>query len=89
MIPVEIKGGNANFSKPIVWDDELDGPCGVLSVRRAPYGRYSEHSSNWKPDAEELKLLNSGGVVELCCVGVQPPVSVSVVDQYIKGDRGV
>jgi hypothetical protein len=80
MLPVEIKNGKHDFAKPRNWDDERDGPCRNLPVRVETRGIYNEHLSNWKPDAEELKLLNNGGVVELCCCGLQPPVSVGVVE---------
>ena len=82
MRPVKIRDQNADFAKPLDWDDTRDGPCGTLSVRVEQDGIYNSHHSNWKPDAEELKLLNRGGVVELCCVGTQPPVSVIVVPEH-------
>lgn len=75
-----IKGRTHNFSKPRDWDDERDGPCGTLPVRVEPVSFYNYHYSAWRPDAEELALLNAGGVVELCCVGIQPPVSIHVVE---------
>lgn len=79
---VKVHDQNTNFGKPHNWDDERDGPCGVLPVRVESVGVYNYHYSNWKPDAEELKLLRRGGVVELCCVGTQPPVSVAVVAEH-------
>lgn len=82
MRPAKVKGQTADFAKPRSWDDSRDGPCGTLPVRVEQEGIYNNHYSNWKPDAEELKLLNRGGVVELKCVGVQPPVSVSVVPEH-------
>lgn len=83
MRPVRVKGQNANFAKPTEWDDERDGPCGSLPVRLEKVGFYVEHNSAWKPDEEELKLLNEGGVVELCCVGIQPPVLLCVVPREL------
>ena len=82
MKPVDIKGATAGFTKPRTWNDDRDGPCGVLPVRVEQEGVYNYHYSAWKPDAEELKLLNRGGVVELCCIGIQPPVSVAVVPEH-------
>ena len=82
MKPASIKDQTTNFNKPRDWNDERDGPCGVLEVRVVKEGRYSCHYSNWKPDAAELAALEAGGVVELCCVGVQPPVSVGVVPEH-------
>lgn len=83
MRPTHIKDANANFDKPRTWDEERDGKCGVLSVRVEAHGIRNYHISNWKPDAEELAALAAGGVVELCCVGLQPPVSVSVVPEFV------
>ena len=79
-----IEGKTHNFSKPKNWDDERDGRCGTLPVRVEEVGLYNYHYSTWKPDAEELALLNAGGAVELCCVGQQPPVSVGVVPAYVE-----
>lgn len=73
--------------KPPGWDDKEDGPCGRLPVRVEDVhgARFAHLYSNWKPDAVELAYLNHGGVVELCCIGAQPPVSVHVVAEH-KGD---
>ena len=59
--------------------------CCRCASRR--FGLYNYHYSTWKPDAEELALLNAGGVVELCCVGIQPPVSVGVVPEFIVPEK--
>jgi hypothetical protein len=82
MRPTKVRDQNADFAKPLDWDDTRDGQCGNLPIRVEQEGVYKSHYSAWKPDAEELKLLCRGGVVELCCVGIQPPVSVSVVPEH-------
>ena len=79
MKPVKIRDENVDFTKPIDWDEDRDGKCSTLSVRREVVRNRPYHFSNWRPDAAELARLNAGGVVELCCVGSQPPVSISVV----------
>lgn len=81
MTPVDVRGKNVDFKKPKEWDDARDGPCGSLPIRRE-IGASDRvyHYSNWKPDEYELGILNAGGSVELLCVGVQPPVAVSVVE---------
>lgn len=81
MEAVTVRGKNADFKKPEGWDESKDGPCGVLDIRRETVGRRIYHYSNWKPNAAELAALNMGAVVELCCVGLQPPVSVGVVPE--------
>lgn len=49
--------------------------CGDLPVR---FGADHEIMSFWKPDAEELALLNAGQVIYIALTGVQPPCSVGV-----------
>jgi hypothetical protein len=81
MEKVKVRDQNADFGKPVDWDPAKDGNCGNLPIRREQIGRRQYHFSNWLPNAAELAHLNAGGVVELCCVGVQPPVSVGVCDR--------
>jgi len=78
MKPIQTRDATTSFKKPLGWDDEKDDPCGVLSVRDEKIGDRVYHYSTWKPSYTELRLLDAGGVVVLCCVGIQPPVSVSV-----------
>lgn len=79
MTPVSVRGKTSEMGEPKGWDESKDGPCAVLDVRVESKGIRNYHYSNWKPLPEELAMLNAGGSVELCCVGVQPPVSVGVV----------
>lgn len=82
---VKIKGATTNFSKPHTWDEKRDGACGDLWVRVGNYGRYRQHSFAWKPDAEELRLLNEGGAVEIHIISeYMPPVGVTVVRETDK-----
>jgi hypothetical protein len=79
---VKISGATANFARPSNWDEQRDGPCGELWVRVDRYGAYKQHNFAWKPDAEQLALLNAGGVIEVHIVNeYMPPVGVSVVKQ--------
>ena len=78
-----VRDQNADFVKPEGWDESKDGVCGQLPIRREQIGRRTYHFSNWRPSAQELAILNAGGVVELCCVGVQPPVSVGVTAEAV------
>lgn len=82
MTPVKIKGETSSLKKPRNWDESRDGPCGELSVRVEPFGIYLDYRSNWKPSVVELKRLNAGGVIELSCIGGQPPVMLMVVPEY-------
>lgn len=85
MKPVHIKDANADYAKPKDWDEATMGPCGSLPIRREVIGTpgsgaYLSMKSNWKPNADELRILNRGGAVELECCGVQPAVSVAAVE---------
>jgi hypothetical protein len=81
---VRVRGENADFSPPQDWDSEKDGNCGQLPIRRevGKGGRVYLYS-NWKPNTHELAILNAGGVVELLCVGVQPPVAIGVTEAVV------
>lgn len=78
MKPVPTRGETNPFTKPEGWDDNSDGPCGVLSVRVEQHGNRKYHYSTWQPTQEEIWALDAGGVVVLTCVGLQPPVALSV-----------
>jgi hypothetical protein len=78
-----------DFGPPQGWDERLDGPCHHLWVRvdKPPIiGATRVHVSHWRPNAEELTALNAGAVIELQCVGVQPPVSLTVVEGKALGE---
>lgn len=77
---VKIKGATAKFAKPRDWNEKEAGPCGDLWIRFDRYGPYLQHNFAWKPDAEQLKLLNAGGAIEVHIINeYMPPVGVSVV----------
>ena len=79
MYPVKVERETNIFKKPPDWDDEKNGVCMGLSVRKEQICGLHHHFSNWRPDAEELAILNAGGVIEICCVNVQPPLAVSAI----------
>jgi len=79
---VKIKGATTDFGRPSNWDERRDGPCGSLWVRVGTHGRFKEHSFAWKPDSEELRILNEGGAVEIHIVNqYMPPVGATVVKE--------
>lgn len=79
MHPVKVERENKIFRKPKGWNEDRDGPCGNLSIRREIICDRLHLFSNWRPSAEDLVILNAGGVIELCCIGSQPPVALSVI----------
>lgn len=82
MRPTATRGAQHNYSKPENWDDAKDGPCGDLQVRKELYGQRGiiQCVSTWKPSAEELRMLNAGGVVECAiCALDQPPCALYAV----------
>ncbi len=79
MRPVRVRDENAIFTEPVDWNEAKDGKCIGLPIRREKIGERTYHYSNWKPDADEIARLSAGESVELCCVGLQPPVSLRVI----------
>lgn len=80
MNPITVRGSNGDFTEPKDWDETKDGKCSPLPVRRETNDRGRiMHYSNWMPTDEEVETLRAGGVVELLCVGIQPPVAMGVV----------
>jgi hypothetical protein len=84
MIPSSerIRGETRCIGKPRDWDEDLDGPCGALSVRdeiEVQSGVNFMHSE-WVLQPGELKLLQDyGGVVVLRIAGaIHPVVSLNV-----------
>ncbi len=83
----------------------MGGECGDLEVRVETYGtaKNVECISTWKPSAEEMLMLNAGGVVEIGLsvanqpvmrAYVVPPVVVKpversvVINEHAHGDDG-
>lgn len=79
MRPSPTKNETTDFGPPVDWRKDRDGTCGRLSVRTEHVGIRPYHYSTWVPSLDELKMLNDGGVIELTCVGVQPPVALAVI----------
>jgi hypothetical protein len=78
MKPVAIEGMTRDLVKPRDWDDEKNGTCGSLEIRDEEFRFGNGMISHWKPSENELKILNEGGVVQLCVCGeVHPPVALS------------
>jgi hypothetical protein len=79
MIPNDqkIRGETRCIGKPRDWDDDLDGPCGALSVRDeidVQSGVNFMHSE-WRLQPGELKLLQErNGVIVLRISGQTHPV---------------
>jgi hypothetical protein len=74
------RNANANYQAPRNWDAKTLGECGDLSVRVDSFNGIQDMVSTWKPDADDLRKLNEGGVIELHLLGPQPPVLMEIVD---------
>ena len=82
MRPTVTRNATHNFQPPANWVEERDGPCGDLQVRAETFGDQEiiELFSTWKPDENELSLLNQGCVIEIgICSSNQPVMQVGVV----------
>jgi hypothetical protein len=69
------------FGPPSDWDEKVAGACGTLEIcdHLQQPGNLQTMQSLWRPDAEELKLLNQGCAIILNIVGtVHPVVSMGV-----------
>jgi hypothetical protein len=80
MTPTYTRDATNKFVAPENWQEEY-GVCGDLYVRVAPAGGIVEHTSTWKPSAEELVALNAGYVIEIALsVHSQPVMRAYVVE---------
>lgn len=78
MEPVKLINATRTIGKPLDWDEEVDRECLALSVHDSAWNN-PEATSNimtsaWKPDEDELAILNTGGHVFLGIYGVKHPV---------------
>lgn len=78
MQKIQHPSNNCVLGAPAGWD-QAELPCGALPITRTHVGDLPVVASYWRPDAEELALLNAGGAIVLQVLGVtMPPVSLSV-----------
>ena len=81
MRPTQHRSNNAVIGAPAdTTQEEL--PCSALAVTRVTYeGGIPAIQSYWVPTAEELKILNNGGAVELSVIGyTMPPVALTAAE---------
>ena len=79
MDPQRIPGGRF-IGAPKGWDNELDGQCDALCIMDTLCAGSAAMTSFWKPSAQELEILNQGGMVQLWVVGHgHPPVALGVI----------
>ena len=79
MIRTQHPSNNAVLGAPAGWI-QAELPCGALPITRTKIDGVDVVQSFWRPDASELAILVSGGMVFLSVVGVTiPPIAVDVV----------
>jgi hypothetical protein len=90
MKPVDHPQATHRFGAPENWNEEIDGPCGILKIKGERVNGKMHFVSVWKLTSEDWAAINNGGHVELTCVGVQPPVAIRCVrlpgDVRMRGD---
>lgn len=64
--------------KPPEGHNPDDYECGSLPVQIIRYSGCVSYRSYWKPNAEDLKILNAGGYIGVDCINGQPPINVMV-----------
>lgn len=78
MTPVSLINETRCPGKPTDWNEEEHGDCVALSINDSawnnPEATYNIMTSAWKPNKEELDILNSGGHVFLGIFGITHPV---------------
>lgn len=82
MINHRISGQADVFGAPEGWDVSLDGPLGTISVRSEVdiVTGMPIKLSLWKPTADELEILNGGGMLKLgVCCNRHPVISLDIV----------
>ncbi len=78
MNKVQHSSCNHVFGAPKGWDQK-ELPCDALPVKVGAFEGFACITSFWKPSAEELFMLNNGGVIVLHILsGQMPPVSLAV-----------
>lgn len=73
--------GATPFGKPVDWDDKKLGTCGTLPVRVGLDNGVRIYDSYWRPTEAELAVLLAGGAVNVRLYGVQPAMSMIVLDE--------
>lgn len=77
MLPVRFKGMTNIYGAPEGHDPTKDGEIFDLPVMNDG----TALTSVWKPNKEELDILNKGGGISLSIMGqAQPPVMLGVVE---------
>lgn len=75
MLPIRIYGATHAFKAPEGWDEQKNGRCGEIAVRRDGVMLQTA----WEPTPFELQVLNAGGSVVLTVFGdALPPVALTV-----------
>jgi hypothetical protein len=82
MKPKKHPSNNRLYGPPPNWDDRggklelpaMDATCGKV------YG-VDVSVTWWQPTAEELAILIRGGQVQVSCIGGQPAMNITAVDE--------
>jgi hypothetical protein len=79
---MRIAGATHTLGAPKEWDNERDGHCGRLAVRKVG----NVYESAWELTPEEIEAINQGGHIVLRVVGGQPPVQLWVEPPRAEGE---
>lgn len=80
MNPVRLTDATRSLGKPRDWKDE-EGSCETLDIFDYDAGNGHFMVSGWRPEPEELEVLNNGGFVFLHIRGTEHPVVALTVAQ--------
>lgn len=79
MNKIQHPSNNAVLGAPKDWD-QGQLPCSALPITRTEVDGMAAVVSYWRPDAEELAMLNAGGSVALHVLGATMPPVMLMVD---------
>ena len=87
MNPIDRKDASRRMTPPKDWNEDADGPCGVLAIADVAGGDgMNWMESLWKPTPEEIDALVAGHPVILMIGGwAHPVVSISVAASPMEG----
>lgn len=81
MNPTQHRTSTRVLGAPLGWN-QAELPCGALAIRRGVEGTMKTVTAHFRPSAEELALLNAGGVVSVTVLAVSvPPMRLEVESQ--------
>jgi hypothetical protein len=79
--PTQHRTSTRVLGAPAGWN-QAELPCGAIAIADRVEGTLRTVTTHWRPTAEELALLNAGGLVAVTMPGITlPPMRLEVESQ--------